>query len=186
MGNFTLRGQQVLLNRDLAALYSVETKVLNQAVKRNIERFPPDFRFQSTKDEFQELVTNCDRFASLKHSATLPFAFNEQGVSMLSCVLKSETAIKVSINIIRAFAAMRQFLSINAQLYQRMATLEEKQEAVLLFAVGKRRAGAHGRCDVAGVSGTLDFRPQTLDFHFPFSSLHFPLSTFNFQFSTSN
>ncbi|MCQ2263731.1 MAG: ORF6N domain-containing protein [Bacteroidales bacterium] len=139
MGIFTLRGQQVLLDRDLAALYSVETKVLNQAVKRNIERFPPDFRFQLTKDEFQELITNCDRFASLKHSATLPFAFNEQGVPMLSCVLKSETAIKVSINIIRAFVAMRQFLSINAQLYQRMATSEEKQEAVLLFAVGKRR-----------------------------------------------
>lgn len=125
---FTLRGQQVLLDRDLAALYGVETKVLNQAVKRNSARFPLDFRFQLAKEEFQEPVTNCDRFASLKHSATLPFAFTEQGVSMLSCVLKSETAIRMSILIMDAFVAMRQFLSINAQLYQRMVAMEEKQQ----------------------------------------------------------
>ena len=81
---FTFRGVQVMLDRDLAELYQVETKVLNQAVKRNIKRFPESFRFQLTLEEKNELVTNCDRFRTLKHSSSLPYAFTEQGVSMLS------------------------------------------------------------------------------------------------------
>ena len=75
------RGEQVMLDRDLARLYGVDTKVLNQAVKRNIERFPKGFRFQLSKDEFSQLVTNCDRFEKLKHSSSLPYAFTEQGVA---------------------------------------------------------------------------------------------------------
>ena len=82
-----------------AELYGVETRVLNQAVKRNMERFPERFRFQLTKEEMNELVTNCDRFNSLKHSTVRSYAFTEQGVAMLSTVLRSETAICVSIRI---------------------------------------------------------------------------------------
>ena len=123
----TIRNCQVLIDKDLAELYGVETKVLNQAVKRNIERFPPDFRFQLTKEEFRELVTNCDRFISLKHSSTCPFAFTEQGVSMLSCVLKSATAIDISIKIIRAFVAMRHYLQNNSLLMHRLEKIENQQ-----------------------------------------------------------
>ncbi|OYY23476.1 MAG: hypothetical protein B7Y68_05980 [Thiotrichales bacterium 35-46-9] len=87
---FTIRNVQVMLDRDLAELYGVETKVLNQTVKRNSERFPTSFRFQLSSDEKNELVTNCDRFASLKHSSSLPYAFTEQGVSMLSAAKSLE------------------------------------------------------------------------------------------------
>ena len=81
-----VRDQQVLIDRDIAMLYKVETKVLNQKVKRNVARFPERFRFQLTKQEMKELVTNCDRFKSLKHSSSAPYAFTEQGISMLSAV----------------------------------------------------------------------------------------------------
>ena len=87
-----VRGQQVLIDRDIAMLYKVETKVLNQKVKRNVARFPERFRFQLTKQEMKELVTNCDRFESLKHSSSAPYAFTEQGISMLSAVVTSQKA----------------------------------------------------------------------------------------------
>lgn len=116
-----------MLDRDLADLYEVETKVLNQAVKRNIERFPEHFRFQLTNQEKEELVTNCDRFGMLKHSSVNPFAFTEQGVAMLSAVLKSDTAVRTSIRIIDAFVAMRNFLMNNAHIFQRMERIEMKQ-----------------------------------------------------------
>ncbi len=86
----TIRGVQVILDRDLADLYNVETKRLNEQVRRNLLRFPENFRFQLTQNEFQELVANCDRFSSLKHSTVCPFAFTEQGVAMLASVLRSE------------------------------------------------------------------------------------------------
>ncbi|MEQ9187186.1 MAG: ORF6N domain-containing protein [Cryomorphaceae bacterium] len=123
---FTIRGNQVMIDRDLAEMYQVETKVLNQAVKRNIERFPELFRFQLTDDEKIELVTNCDRFESLKHSSNNPFAFTEQGVAMLSAVLRSETAIKVSIQIINAFVEMRKLIANHSGLLQRMDYVERK------------------------------------------------------------
>lgn len=123
----TIRGHQVMVDRDLAELYQVETKVLNQAVKRNIERFPESFRFQLSNNEKDELVTNCDRFNALKHSTSNPYVFTEQGVAMLSAVLKSETAIHTSIRIIEAFVAMRNFLMNNASIFQRMERLEMKQ-----------------------------------------------------------
>lgn len=88
----TIRGLQVMLDRDLAELYEIETKVFNQAVKRNENRFPDNFRFQLSDTEKNKLVTNCDRLNSLKHSSTNPYAFTEQGVSMLSAFLKSDTA----------------------------------------------------------------------------------------------
>ena len=124
---FTIRGMQVMIDRDLAEVYSVDTKVLNQAVKRNIERFPHIFRFQLSENEKIELVTNCDRFVSLKHSSSLPFAFTEQGVAMLSAILRSETAIKVSIQIMNAFVEMRKLVLGNAGLFQRLDKIEMKQ-----------------------------------------------------------
>ena len=124
---FTIRGLHVMLDRDIAQLYSVETKVLNQAVKRNLERFPLDFRFQLTQVELFELVTICDRFNSMKHSSILPYAFTEQGIAMLSAVLRSPIAIKISIEIIQAFVSMRKTISKNSLIYSRLDALEQKQ-----------------------------------------------------------
>lgn len=123
----SIRGRQIMIDRDLAELYGVETKVLNQAVKRNKDRFPERFRFQLTKEEMVELVTNCDRFNSLKHSAARSYAFTEQGVAMLSTVLRSETAIRMSIRIMDAFVAMRRFITTNAEIFQRLSTMEDHQ-----------------------------------------------------------
>ena len=123
----TLRGKQVMIDRDLAELYGVETKRLNEQVKRNVERFPEHFRFQLSNQEKDELVANCDRFRGLKHSSVNPFAFTEQGVAMLSAVLKSDTAIYTSIRIIDAFVAMRNFLMNNASIFQRIDRIEMKQ-----------------------------------------------------------
>ena len=124
---FTIRSVQVMIDRDLAELYSVQTKRINEQVKRNIQRFPPQFCFQLTKAEFSELVANCDRFVSLKHSSTLPFAFTEQGVAMLSAVLRSETAIKMSVQIIQAFVRMRKFIIENADIFRRIDRIEHTQ-----------------------------------------------------------
>ena len=118
-----------MLDRDLAELYGVETKALNQAVKRNIERFPERYRFQLNERERDKLVTNCDHLESLKYSTVNPYAFTEQGVSMLASVLKSDKAVQVSLNIIDAFVAMRRFLLANAQVFQRIETLEMRQIA---------------------------------------------------------
>ncbi len=123
----TIRDVQVILDRDLADLYNVETKRLNEQVRRNILRFPKNFRFQLTLNEFQELVANCDRFSSLKHSTVCPFAFTEQGVAMLASVLRSETAIRVSIRIMDAFVSMRHFLINNADVFRRLSTIEYHQ-----------------------------------------------------------
>ena len=122
-----IRGVQVILDRDLADLYNVETKRLNEQVRRNLLRFPENFRFQLTQNEFQELVANCDRFSSLKHSTVCPFAFTEQGVAMLASVLRSETAIRVSIRIMDAFVSMRHFLINNADVFRRLSTIEYHQ-----------------------------------------------------------
>ena len=127
----TIRDVQVILDRDLADLYNVETKRLNEQVRRNILRFPKNFRFQLTQNEFQELVANCDRFSSLKHSTVCPFAFTEQGVAMLASVLRSETAIRVSIRIMDAFVSMRHFLINNADVFRRLSTIEYHQLEIM-------------------------------------------------------
>ena len=124
---YTIRGLQVMLDRDLAELYGVETKVFNQAVKRNEDRFPSDFRFQLTAIEKNELVTNCDRLNSLKHSTVNPYVFTEQGVSMLSAVLKSTIAVDISVKIIRIFVQIRQFLSANNELFEKIEQIEKRQ-----------------------------------------------------------
>ena len=122
-----IRGQQVMLDKDLAMLYGVETRALNQAVKRNIQRFPADFRFQLTMEECSksQIVTlNAGRGQNIKK---LPYAFTEQGVAMLSSVLRSQTAIEVNIQIMRAFVSMRHFMVNNASVFNRLETIEYHQ-----------------------------------------------------------
>lgn len=125
---YTIRGIQVMLDSDLAEMYDVETKVLNQAVKRNLDRFPNDFRFQLSKDELDNLRSQIVT-SSLSHGGRrgLPYVFTEQGVSMLSAVLRSNTAIKVSIQIIQAFVTMRKTFANLHGLIQRLEGLESKQ-----------------------------------------------------------
>ena len=134
----SIRGKQIMIDRDLAELYGVETKRLNEAVKRNIERFPERFRFQLTKEEMAELVANCDRFNILKHSTVRSYAFTEQGVAMLSTVLRSETAIRVSIRIMDAFVAMRRFMVTNAEVFQRLSTMDNYVDETVLTLLDKR------------------------------------------------
>ncbi len=126
---YTIRGVQVMLDSDLAELYGVEVKRLNEQVRRNIERFPEEFMFQLSADEYIALRS---QFATLdsrrgKHRKYSPYAFTEQGVAMLSAVLRSETAIRTSIQIINAFVAMRRFITANAQIFHRLDTVERKQ-----------------------------------------------------------
>lgn len=152
---YTIRGMQVMLDNDLAELYGVETKVFNQAVKRNSSRFPQNFMFQLAEEEHQNLRSQYvtlavedslrfqigtiddeesfrSQFATLengrgKHRKYLPYVFTEQGVAMLSAVLRSQTAIQMSIHIINAFVEMRRFISNNALMFQRLDILEQKQ-----------------------------------------------------------
>lgn len=125
---YTIRGVQVILDQDLAKLYGVETRRLNEQVKRNISRFPEDFMFQLTSKEFTNLKSQ-NATSSWGGRRKLPNAFTELGVSMLSSVLSSETAIQANVQIMRAFAAMRRFLVSNAQVFQRLENLEYKQIA---------------------------------------------------------
>jgi len=125
----TIRYKQVMIDHDLAVLYQVPTKRLNEQIKRNIARFPERFRFQLTKDEKAEVVANCDHLYNLKFSSTLPYVFTEQGVAMLSTVLNSDVAVNISIQIMDAFVQMRQLLANNASLFQRMSNIEQKQIA---------------------------------------------------------
>lgn len=122
---FTIRGQKVMIDRDLAMLYEVETKKLNQSVKRNIERFPNDFMFQLSNEEQKELVTNCDRFATLKHSTSNAYAFTEHGVTMLSSILKSKKAIEINIQVVRAFIALRQYALLQNSKSQEVEELKK-------------------------------------------------------------
>ncbi|MBR3426115.1 MAG: ORF6N domain-containing protein [Neisseriaceae bacterium] len=122
-----IRNEQVMIDRDLAELYGIETKRLNEAVKRNIERFPADFMFSLNEMEKNELVANCDRLKGLKFSTVTPNAFTEQGVAMLSSVLKSKTAVEINIQIMRAFIAMRRFLRSNAEIFAELKHLRQQQ-----------------------------------------------------------
>lgn len=123
-----LRGQRIMLDHDLAVLYEVPTKVLIQAIKRNIERFPPDFMFQLTNQEVSVLrpqIVTSSRWGGRRH---LPYAFTEQGVAMLSSVLRSRRAIQVNIEIMRAFVRLKRMLSSDAELARRLVALEKKYD----------------------------------------------------------
>lgn len=128
---YVVRNQQVMIDSDLAMLYQVETGALNRAVKRNIKRFPEDFRFQLTVDEYENL--KCQSGISSSNESgyggrrTLPYVFTEQGISMLASVLHSEVAVNVSIGIMRAFVEMRRFIANNALLFERISNVELKQ-----------------------------------------------------------
>jgi len=122
---FIFRGQKVMIDKDLAQLYEVDTKRLNEAVKRNCDRFPDGFMFKLNEDEVKELVANCDRFKTLKHSTSLPYAFTDYGVAMLSSVLRSKKAVAVNIQIIQTFIKLKEFTLLKDGLSQRVGELEK-------------------------------------------------------------
>ena len=130
---FEIRGRKVMIDNDLAMLYQVETKRLKEQVKRNIERFPEDFAFELTKIEKDELVANCDHLQNLKFSSVNPLAFTEQGVAMLSSVLRSPQAIKINIEIMRTFARYRALLRDNEDLRKEMKQLDEKIDGAFKY-----------------------------------------------------
>jgi len=135
---FFIRGKKVMLDSDLALLYGVRTKRLNEQVKRNKKRFPEDFMFQLTAKEKEEVVAICDHLKFLKFSPHLPLAFTEQGVAMLSGVLNSDRAIAVNIQIMRAFTQLRRMLLTNANLRRKLEEMErkyDKQFAIVFRAI---------------------------------------------------
>jgi hypothetical protein len=129
---FLLRGEKVMIDGDLAELYGVETRILNQAVRRNSERFPADFMFQLTPEESEIVVRSRSQSVILKRGTNIkyqPYVFTEQGVAMLSSVLHSERAVAVNIGIMRAFVKLRQMLASNAELSRKLADMEKKYDA---------------------------------------------------------
>jgi len=125
---YLIRGQKVMLDRDLAKLYEIETRVLKQAVKRNIKRFPKDFMFTLAKKEIDNMVSQFVIPSRSQFGGSKPFVFTEQGVAMLSTVLNSEKAIEINILIIRAFVKLREILSSNMEIAQKLKELEQKYE----------------------------------------------------------
>lgn len=123
-----LRDQKVILDSDLAELYGVQTRVLNQAVKRNRDRFPDDFMFRLTRQEKQEVITKCDHLKRLKFSPTLPYAFSEHGTLMLASVLNSPIAVQVSIQIVRVFIRMREAIASHKDIRRRLDAFEKKYD----------------------------------------------------------
>ncbi len=124
-----IRGKRVMLDTDLATLYGVPTKRLNEQVKRNIDRFPEDFMFQLTRQEKSEVVAFCDHLYRLKFSPTLPYAFTEHGAIMAANVLKSERAVKVSIQVVRTFVKLREMLATHKEMAGKLTELEKRLDA---------------------------------------------------------
>jgi len=140
---FFIRGHKIMIDRDLADLYGVETKYLNRQVKRNESRFPDEFMFQLNQKEKDELVTNCHRFNRLKHSSSLPYAFTEHGVAMLASVLNSPQAVKMSILIVKVFINLRKVILDYREIIYKLREIEEKigrhdKDIQTLFAVIRR------------------------------------------------
>lgn len=125
---FTIRGVKVMIDRDLARFYGVQTKRLNEQVKRNKKRFPADFVFQLTEDEKAKVVANCDHLKNLKYAKTLPYAFTEHGAIMAAGVLNSQTAVDVSIVIVRAFVKLRHLLIEHAELKREIEALRKQTD----------------------------------------------------------
>jgi hypothetical protein len=125
----TVRGHSVILDSDLATLYRVTTRALNQAVKRNAGRFPEDFAFRITTKEKEEVVTNCDHLSRLKFSPVLPFAYTEHGTIMAASVLNSQRAVETSVFVVRAFVRMRKTMASHRELAQRLNALEKTYDA---------------------------------------------------------
>ncbi len=128
----SIRGLRVIVDADLAELFGVPTKALNQAIKRNAARFPADFMFHLSAQEKLEVVTNCDHLHKLKYSRALPFAFTEHGAMMAAMVLNSPRAMDVSVYVVRAFVRLREAALHNQELAERLAALEEKAQALTI------------------------------------------------------
>lgn len=124
-----IRGEKIMLDADLAVLYGVTTKRLNEQVKRNRSRFPEDFMFQLTEKEKADVVANCDHLKRLKFSPNLPYAFTEHGAIMLATVLNSPIAVHASIQVVRAFVRLRKMLASNAELARKLEALEKKYDS---------------------------------------------------------
>ena len=123
-----IRGQKVILDADLAKLYGVATKRLNQQVKRNRDRFPEDFMFQLTTEEKAEVVANCDHLSRLKFSPAFPYAFTEHGAIMAASVLNTPRAVEASIFVVRAFVKLRELLATHKELERKLIALEKKYD----------------------------------------------------------
>ena len=121
----TIRGRKVIIDADLAAIYEVQTRTLNQAVKRNADRFLEDFLFQLNAKEKSEVITNCDHLARLKYAKALPFAFTEHGAIMAATVLNSARAVAMSVYVVRAFLQMREQLAANREILRRLAEIDK-------------------------------------------------------------
>jgi hypothetical protein len=121
-----IRGKKVIIDTDLARLYGVATKVLNQAANRNRERFPPDFLFQLTQEEKEEVVTNCDHLGKIKFSNVLPNAFTEFGAIMAANVLNSDEAVRASVFVVRAFLRMREMIRAGAEIGMKLSEIERR------------------------------------------------------------
>jgi len=178
-----IRGHRVMIDADLAELYGVSTKAMNQAVKRNAERFPPDFAFRLTGREKAEVVTNCDHLAKLRYSPVQPYVFTEHGAIMAANVLNSSRAVRASVLIVRAFVRLRQMLTTHRELAQKLAELEQRigthDEAIrkLMTAIRqlteppqpkRRQIGFHVReargrytASVPGANRTVSEKPRT-------------------------
>ena len=127
-----VRGQKVMIDADLAELYGVQTKRLNEQVRRNHERFPDDFMFQLTQAEKDEVVANCDHLAKLKFAAALPLAFTEHGALMVSAILNTPRAVELSVYVVRAFVQLREVLATHKDLATKLATLERQMQTLAL------------------------------------------------------
>jgi len=127
-----VRGQKVIIDADLALLYGVDTRTLNQAVKRNAERFPMDFMFALTPAEKTEVITSCDHLQKLKFSKSMPYAFTEHGAIQAANVLASARAVEMGIYVVRAFVRLKQASTLHADLAKRLAELEDKTEALAM------------------------------------------------------
>ena len=125
---FLIRDQRVMIDADLARVYGVSTKRLNEQVKRNQTRFPVDFMFQLNVEEKRELVANCDRFKNLKHSTSLPFVFTEHGAIMLASVLNTEIAVQASVQVVRAFVSLREIIATHRDLARKLFELEKRYD----------------------------------------------------------
>lgn len=127
-GILVIRNQKVLLDHDLAKLYGVKTKRLNEQVKRNIKRFPTDFMFQLTPEEKNEVVAICDHLKNIKYSRVLPYAFTEHGAIMVATMLNTETTINMSVYIVRAFVKLRKLTLTHKDLVQKINSMEKKYD----------------------------------------------------------
>ena len=158
-----IRGIKVMVDSDLAELYEVPTKRLNEQVKRNLQRFPGDFMFQLTEEEKQEVVANCDHLKRLKYSTSLPFAFTEHGAIMLASVLNNDRAILVNIEIVRVYIKMRQLIETHSEILRKLEQIDKKdieqdKQIMLIFEYLRQLDHAKHQQDKQAKRNKIGFR----------------------------